>query len=603
MKSAKGGGTYMKKNGFKKFSVFAAATIMIASLLSCHPDGPQDFTDYYTNPGKYEKPDDDDYASSQNWSYPTAEPMRLWSGSGTEAEPYIIKTVQELANLSYMVNNGESYSKKYFRLDSDIDLHRKPWTPIGKGRYSFSGKFDGNHHSVNGLYIDSNEYEYAGLFGYVYNGTIKNVLLKSGEIYSSAKSSFSGAIAGYFSYSEMISCGNDATIVSGSNADSKVGGLVGYCNNSEIYNLYCRSTVSGFASYKSGGAGGIAGDTSSGTMYNCYFSGEVEAYVANAIANKLSTYGNSNVDFCYYYENCGATDNVWGTGQISFSSPYLKISTMPDDKGAALLSRLNLWVQAQKNAEDFSQWKTDSSSGYPTLSTSMGVSAEYAWEYPSATPTPTWRGSGTKSNPIKITSAQELADFAYLVNNGSSYEGKYISLEKDITLNPETLYFRSWKPVGNGNYNFKGNFDGNDHTINGLYINSTDYSYYGGLFGYISNGSVSNVTMGYGYVSNTSSSSSTCLGAVAGYVRNGTEISNCDNKGTKVHSEKGYCGGLVGEMTASAISNALNWADVSSTNGTAGGIVGKTDNGSERESCNNYGSVSGATSGDIAGNK
>ncbi len=593
----------MKKNGFKRFSVFIAATIMIASLFSCHPDGPQDFTDYYENPGKYERPDDDDYASSQNWSYPSEMPKRLWSGSGTEADPYVIKNAQELANLSYMVNDGKRYSKKYFRLDSDIDLREKKWTPIGNGGNSFQGIFDGNHHTIDGLYISSNEYEYAGLFGYVSNGTIKNLLLKSGAIYLSVKSSASGAIAGYFSYSEMISCGNDATTVSDSNAESKVGGLVGCCYNSKIYNSYCRSTVSGFTSYKSGGAGGIAGGTSSGTIYNCYFSGKVEAYIANAIANKLSTYGNSNVDFCYYHENCGATDNVWGTGQISFSSANSKISTMPDDKGDTLLNRLNMWVKAQNNAEDFSQWKTDSSSGYPTLSTSMGVSAEYAWEYPSATPNPTWRGNGTKSNPIKITSAQELADFAYLVNSGSSYEGKYISLEKDITLNPETLYFRSWKPIGSGSYHFKGNFDGNSHTINGLYINSTDYSYYGGLFGSVSNGSVSNLTMGYGYVSNVSSSSSTLLGSLAGYVKNGTEISNCKNTGTKVHSEKGYCGGLVGEMSASTISNSRNYADVSSTNGTAGGIVGKTDNESEREGCYNYGSVSGATSGNIAGNK
>lgn len=604
----------MNKTIFQAFSIFALTVIFTTTLFSCHPDSPRDFIDYDENPGKYEKPDADsgEYTYTNSWSYPTKEPKQLWSGSGTETNPYIIKTAQQLANLSYMVNNGKRYSKEYFRLDSDIDLNSglyvtsssssaKQWTPIGGNGNRFQGNFDGNNYTINGLYINSNEYEYAGLFGYIENGTIENLILKNGFV-SNAYSSYprSGAIAGQLYSSQMISCGNDATEVASSVNNAKVGGLVGYSYSSKIYNSYCRSTVSGYTHSSQGNAGGIAGNATNGTIIkNCYFSGFLSAYTTNAIANKSdSYYQTSNVSFCYYYKNCKATANDWGNGQTEFSSASSIIYTMPDDNGDTLLNRLNMWVKAQQSASTYCTWTTDSSNGYPTLSNSYGASKEYAWSYPTSSQfTVTWSGSGTQYDPITIKTAQELADFAYLVNSGTDYKDKYIELANDITLNPKTMYINTWTPIGNSSSNkFKGNFNGNNHTINGLYINSDDRYQKGGLFGYIEDGSVRNLTIGYGDIYNSDDSfysNSVCIGSLAGYIED-TTIVSCKNTGTKVHAERGYCGGLVGEMDDSEISSSTNFASVNSTNGYAGGIVGVSSGDSVVYSfCHNYGTVWG----------
>ena len=43
-------------------------------------------------------------------------------GEGTEESPYLIKDVDDLKLLSYLVNNGEDTSGKFYRLENDIDL-------------------------------------------------------------------------------------------------------------------------------------------------------------------------------------------------------------------------------------------------------------------------------------------------------------------------------------------------------------------------------------------------------------------------------------------------------------------------------------------------
>ena len=41
----------MNKTIFQKISVVAAVAIIIATLFSCHPDGPEDFIDYVYDAG------------------------------------------------------------------------------------------------------------------------------------------------------------------------------------------------------------------------------------------------------------------------------------------------------------------------------------------------------------------------------------------------------------------------------------------------------------------------------------------------------------------------------------------------------------------------
>lgn len=90
-----------------------------------------------------------------------------------------------------------------------------------------------------------------------------------------------------------------------------------------------------------------------------------------------------------------------------------------------------------------------------------------------------------------IHSVEELADLRDKVNNGLSYEGKIIKLTKDIDLSKVCYKVDgtvqndvSWEPIGkDSTYNFKGKFDGQNHVLHNLYINTTENSQ--GLFGRI----------------------------------------------------------------------------------------------------------------------
>ena len=126
-------------------------------------------------------------------------------GTGTENDPYLISSSDDLKSLATSVNNGEPYEGKYFELTQDIDLEgneENQWTPIGiysANEKPFCGIFDGKNKVISGLYIkeDTNdeEIEYSfGLFGNIsYNAKVKNLTIK-GEIEASG---IIGGICGY----------------------------------------------------------------------------------------------------------------------------------------------------------------------------------------------------------------------------------------------------------------------------------------------------------------------------------------------------------------------------------------------------------------------
>ena len=94
------------------------------------------------------------------------------------------------------------------------------------------------------------------------------------------------------------------------------------------------------------------------------------------------------------------------------------------------------------------------------------------------TPTENWCQSGNyniswynkNAKEFVISTNKELAGIAYLVNNNyTDFKGKTIKLNSDIDLSG-----KQWKTIGvNDNY-FKGNFDGQGHTIFGIFIGKQD---------------------------------------------------------------------------------------------------------------------------------
>ena len=105
-------------------------------------------------------------------------------------DEYHLSTIDELIGLHKVVSNGKSLTGKTVYLDNDMVLNdisdyenwettapANVWESIGylsSGNKSFSGTFDGQGHSIIGLYSTT-----GGLFAYLSNATVKNVILSN----------------------------------------------------------------------------------------------------------------------------------------------------------------------------------------------------------------------------------------------------------------------------------------------------------------------------------------------------------------------------------------------------------------------------------------
>ncbi|MDD6867808.1 MAG: hypothetical protein PUD61_09890, partial [Prevotella sp.] len=189
----------------------------------------------------------------------------------------------------------------------------------------------------------------------------------------------------------------------------------------------------------------------------------------------------------------------------------------------------------------------------------------YAWTYPTSKPSyPFTSGDGSYSNPYEIRNAQDLANLAYMVREeGEDYSGKHFVMTNDITLNKGLVNadctdrnkgdFKKWKPIGKYGFlsdnKFKGNFNGNSHTIYGLLIEANDY--YNGLFGVVDEGTIRNLTIADSYMCASYPFSSNYYGFIAGETSNATFL-NCHVKNSCVRNidndsrNKLGIGGLVG---------------------------------------------------------
>lgn len=93
-------------------------------------------------------------------------------------------------------------------------------------------------------------------------------------------------------------------------------------------------------------------------------------------------------------------------------------------------------------------------------------------------------GTGTKEDPIIISSDLELAKLARDVETWQMKDSKYFKLANDISLDKGL-----WMPIGNTKYSwafFKGKFDGDGHTIDNMHICWKDNSGSWGAWGLFS---------------------------------------------------------------------------------------------------------------------
>lgn len=99
-------------------------------------------------------------------------------------------------------------------------------------------------------------------------------------------------------------------------------------------------------------------------------------------------------------------------------------------------------------------------------------------------------GSDYAATTFTVNSEADLAQLAYLVNNGSDFSGKTITLANDLDLSAhEWVGIGCYDATKSEYYSFKGIFDGGDNSISGMTINKPSADALG-LFGTIDNGAI-----------------------------------------------------------------------------------------------------------------
>ena len=229
-------------------------------------------------------------------------------GTGTAENPYQIATGAQLAYLASSVNNGETYAGKNFVLTADIDLNKRPWTPIanafsdalfgGSDYRIFAGNLDGQGYTVSNVAIGSEkaplESDVFGLFG-VTEGKISNLHLNTVSIHGKAKN-VSGYVIGL------------------------VGGLIGSASGS-VENCHVTGLTMTLTTPDSGWAaaywiGGLVGALDAGQINECSASGKItEKSGKGSIGGLIGELGKAS--------------------KITYSRANVALDVKPDHKGGA----------------------------------------------------------------------------------------------------------------------------------------------------------------------------------------------------------------------------------------------------------------------------
>ena len=276
-------------------------------------------------------------------------------GDGKVGNPYIITKAEELAWFRDQVNGGnkkicakiadnvEVIDLKNFchAADASKKIDEQSWVPIGNSNKPYQGTFDGNGKTITNLYINASQVN-MGLFGYTYEGTIKNLTFEYANVTNTNSyagvlvgnafwrstlqnikisntcqikgGNYTGGIAGYLD-GNAYNCVNCATV----QGIRYIGGLCGYYSISRTGNSMTACANYGNVTASSLGVGGLVGYFSSGTIQDCANYGGVKG--TERVAGMAGFVSSGKIQNVFSYGNVSATYDMQEVGMaFGFSS-------------------------------------------------------------------------------------------------------------------------------------------------------------------------------------------------------------------------------------------------------------------------------------------
>jgi hypothetical protein len=525
------------------------------------------------------------------------------------------------------IGKNANLSKNYI-LTNDIDCsdtinwdNGKGFKPIGNDANKFKGIFDGNGYTISNLYINRPIENYVGLFGYISDGNIYNLKIIDANINGN---NYVGVLSGIANASNVATSTLKQIYISGNvKGNNYVGGLIGDINNyivscsSSYINIKGTDYVGGLfgnlstsrisksfskpyvvAHYRqlpntgnqqlpgkvSGReyVGGLIGSANKLQIDNSY--SQIDVYGTKYVGRLIGSLTNGEISKCYFSGSLTSGDSdKSGLVHALTSSTVSNSFWVTTDATTSLTKEKGIGLTSQKMEEisTYSDSNWNISSNQNDLTT--------IWYMPTdGYPKLHWELSGICepiSPVITISDCNyNVCDHTldsngfYDINNccclqyiDNNLSGKY-RLTQDINC----LVTNTWndgkgfKPIGDYNWGneptpFTGTFDGNGYTISNLYINRPDKEGVG-LFGYILNGNINNVT-----IKDANIDGNNYVGVLAGIAID-ANIKNIHTFGGVV-SGNDVVGGIVGNAAYSNISCSSSSASVDG-NDTVGGIAG-----------------------------
>jgi len=252
----------------------------------------------------------------------TPAAAEAWDGTSVdttwyndESTEFTISTPAQLAGLAKLVNEGNGFNGKIIKLNADIDLSEKEWTPIGTDYdHSFKGTFDGNGKIIT-LTSVSSENTNVGLFGHISgDGVVKKLTISGTITVTTDKELAVGGIAG-INQGTISSCYSAVTITATTTSINMANDV-----NSDGDSL---------------AAGGLVG-SNAGTIENCYSSGDVTATAqsVNALAGGIAGINTNKILHCY------ATGDVTVTSSAGFAGGLVGMNMQTLSKSFALNEKI-----------------------------------------------------------------------------------------------------------------------------------------------------------------------------------------------------------------------------------------------------------------------
>ena len=562
------------------------------------------------------------------------------AADGSQNHPYIISSTTGLDLLAKCVNGTDGYTandfyNKHFKLGDDITYstaglgeNESNYTAIGNNVSvtSFRGIFDGDGHTISGIRIYTTS-DNQGLFGNVYNCTIKNVILANSII---TGKHMVGSIVGESHYSSVTNCyvNSDVTIKAGKNNSASYGGIVGYLSSSTISGCISAAEVTdnGYSScHTYGGIVGLVSWNSGSTVKDCLYIGTTVT-ASNHVGAIVGRIDNNNHTLTLT-NNYYTSDDFGGvSGNDIDGARRARVITLDEDialagdQTAYSLSGLTaIGTTVLKYNDDSTitlysgatQNVTLSYTGVPALGygctgftatnnatvdgniltmpdNDVSVSALVSDMW-GLTNTPA--ADGTEEHPYIITNTTGLDLLAKNVNGidgytANNFSNTFFKLGADITYSYEGLGENesNYTAIGcfsdqEGYKPFAGTFNGCGFTVSGIRIRQGNEENQG-LFGVLT-GAVKNVTLTDAHITGKYST-----GGIVGFSYQYSinhVIENCHvTSSVTLHSEVNNAsnfGGIAGEFLDGTISGCSSAVNITMADGITGfsdcgGIVG-----------------------------